>query len=203
VGFFHFAHDVFSPIQEETMKGFVCSLLALLVLMLCACGNSNTASAPPTPSPTQTTEHYMAKLMPLNHSGVSGTVDLQLTGSRLAVTVDARGLEPNQIHFQHIHGSHDSLSTCPIAADANASGIITVDQALRKIGPVAFGFGPYSPADQHGNIHWSQIFNLDSGEIWAITPLVQHVVVFHGMTYQGVYDNVMPVACAPIVVVPR
>lgn len=183
------------------MKGFVCSLLAVLVLVLNACGNSNTASVPPTPSPTQTSGHYMAKLSALNGSGVSGAVDLQLTGNKLAVTVDARGLQPNQIHFQHIHGNHDTLSTCPTRADADASGIITIDQAMQKIGPVALGFGPYSPADRHGTIHWSRTFNLDSTTLWATTPLVQHVVVIHGMTYQGAYDKVLPAACGPITTV--
>ncbi len=189
------------------MKGFVCSLLTLLVLALSACGNSNTANVPPTPSstpsPTQTTEHYMAKLSALNGSGVSGTVDLQLTGNTLVVTVDGRGLEPNQVHYQHIHGDHYSVSTCPTTADANASGIITLDKTLQKVGPVAFDFGPYSPTNQHGTIHWSQTFNLDSPELFAITPLVQHVVVIHGLTSQGVYEKVLPAACAPIVVVPR
>jgi hypothetical protein len=187
------------------MKGFVCSLLMLLVLVLSACGNSNAASVPPTssptPTPTQTTEHYMVKLSALNRSRVYGTVDLQLTGNTLAVTVDGTGLEPNQVHFQHIHGEHYSISTCPTAADANASGIITLDKALPKIGPVAFDFGPYSPTDQHGTIHWSQTFNLDSAELFAITPLVQHVVVIHGMTQQAAYNNVLPVACGPITAV--
>ena len=185
------------------MKGFVCSLLTMLVLVLSACGSSNTVSAPPTPSPTPTTEHYMARLSALNRSGVSGVVDLQLTGNTLIVTVEGRGLEPNQIHFQHIHGDHYTVSTCPTAADADANGIITLDKALPKIGPVAFNFGPYSPRDQHGTIHWSQTFHLDSPELWAITPLVQHVVVIHGMTSQGTYNKVLPVACAPIVVDPR
>jgi hypothetical protein len=189
--------------KEETMKGFVCSFLTFLVLVLNACGSSNTVSALPTPSPTQTTKHYIATLSALNRSGVSGTVDLQLTGNTLIVTVNGRGLEPNQIHYQHIHGDHYSISACPTAADANVSGIITLGKALPKIGPVAFDFGPYSPTDKQGTIHWSQTFNLDSPELWAITPLVQHVVVIHGMTHQGAYDKVLPVACAPIMVVPR
>ena len=182
------------------MKGFVGSLLVLLVLVLSACGSSNAASVAPTPSPTRpiATEHYIARLSSLNSSGVSGTIDLRLTGNRLVVIADASGLEPNQIHYQHIHGSHDTASTCPTAADANASGVITIDQAMQKIGPVALGFQPYFPIDKHGTMHWSQTFNLESSELWAITPLVQHVIVFHGMTSQGVYDKVLPVACGPI-----
>ena len=180
------------------MKGFVSCLLVALVLTLSACGSSSTPAAPPTPTPTQTTHQYTVKLTALNRSGVSGTVDLQLTGNILAVTVNVTGLAPNQIHFQHIHGSHDAVSTCPTATDANASGIITVERALPKIGPVAFGFGPYAPADAHGAIRWSKTFVLDSGVLWAITPLAQHVVVFHGMLYRGAYDNVLPAACGPI-----
>jgi hypothetical protein len=180
------------------MKGFVFCSLVVLVLALSSCGRSSTAAVPPTPTPTQPTSHYTAKLRALNRSGVSGTVDLQLTGNMLAITVNVTGLEPNQIHLQHIHGSHDVVSTCPTAADANASSIITVDKALQKIGPVAFGFEPYAPADKFGAVRWSKTFVLDSSVLWAITPLVQHVVVFHGMTYRGIYDNVLPVACGSI-----
>src|SRR5712691_1480834 len=132
------------------MKGFVFCSLVLLVLALSACGSPSTTAAPPTPTPTPMTNHYTVKLSELNGSGVSGTVDLQLTGNILAVTVNVTGLAPNQIHFQHIHGSHDAVSTCPTVADANASGIITVDRALPIIGPVAFSFAPYAPADVHG-----------------------------------------------------
>ena len=182
------------------MKGFVFCSLVLLVLALSACGSSSTAAAPPTPTPTPTqpTSHYTVKLSPLNGSGVSGTVDLQLTGSMLAVTVNVTGLTPNQIHFQHIHGSHDAVSTCPTRADANASGIITIDRTLQIVGPVAFGFSPYTPADRHGVVRWSNAFALDGGILWDISPLTQHVVVVHGMMYQGSYDNVLPVACGPI-----
>ncbi|HEY6406423.1 MAG TPA: hypothetical protein VIY29_03035 [Ktedonobacteraceae bacterium] len=183
------------------MKGFVFCLLMVFVLALSACGSSSTTAAPPIPTPTQMTNHYTVKLSALNGSGVSGTVDLRLTGKILAVTVNVTGLAPNKIHFQHIHGSHDAASTCPTVADANASGMITVDRALPKIGPVAFSFAPYAPADLHGGVRWSKTFVLDSGVLWAITPLVQHVVVFHGMTSQGVYDNVLPVACGPITAV--
>src|SRR5579863_6135108 len=162
------------------MKHFVFSLLMLLVLALSACGGSTTtATTPPTATPTPMTTQYTVKLSALNGSGVSGTVDLRLTGNLLSVTVNARGLEPNQIHYQHIHGSHDAVSNCPTKANANANGIITLDSAWPIIGPVAFSFAPYTPADAHGSIRWSKTFALSSSDMLAITPLVQHVVVFH------------------------
>lgn len=181
------------------MKGFVFCSLVVLIMALSACGSSTTA-APPTSSPTPTlpTSHYSVKLSALNGSGVSGIVDLQLTGNMLTVTVNISGLTPSQIHFQHIHGSHDVMSTCPTKADANASGIITVDRTLQLAGPVAFSFSPYTPADGQGVVRWSNTFTLDSGVLWDISSLTQHVVVVHGMMYQGSYNNVLPVACGPI-----
>src|SRR5438270_11978241 len=116
------------------MKGFVFCSVAVLVLAFSACGSSSTAVAPPTPTPTQPTSHYTAKLRALNGSGVSGTVDLRLTGNMLTVTVNVTGLAPNQVHFQHIHGSHDAVSTCPTVADTNASGIITLNRTLQIVG---------------------------------------------------------------------
>jgi hypothetical protein len=180
------------------MRGFLLSWPVVLALVFTSCGGSSSTGVPATPSPTQSTSQYRVTLIALNGSRVSGTVDLQLTGNLLAVTVDARGLEANRIHFQHIHGNHDTASTCPTAADANTSGIITVDRTLQIVGPVALSFAPYSPADKQGGLRWSHTFTLDSGVLWAITPLTQHVVVFHGMTYQGVYDDVLPVACGHI-----
>ncbi len=186
----------------RAMRGFLWSWPVVLLLVFTACGGSSGAGVRAIPSPTQTTSHYRATLRALNGSGVSGTIDVQLTGNVLAVTVDAHGLEPNQVHYEHLHGSHSTPSTCPTAADANASGIITLDRTLQIVGPVALGFRPYPPADKHGAVRWSHTFDLDSGVLWDITPLTQHVIVFHGMTYQGTYDTVLPVACGLIKAMP-
>ena len=47
---------------------------------------------------------FAARLVALNNSGVTGTTFLALPDSSLAVQLQTDGLEPDQIHIQHIHG---------------------------------------------------------------------------------------------------
>ncbi|HEV2235451.1 MAG TPA: hypothetical protein VGR57_02210 [Ktedonobacterales bacterium] len=179
----------------------VCLALALIVG---GCGSAANANAPtptptpPTPTPTPPTTHYSATLTALNASGVTGTVAMALTGDEMAVTIALAGLIPNQQHMQHIHGAHGLLATCPTAASANADGIITLDAGTPAYGPVALPFEPTPTADASGKITWSQRLRLTSDDVFNIVPLTQHVVLIHGLTYKGVYDQTLPAACGPI-----
>ena len=94
------------------MKRLIVVLLVLLSLAGSACGNAGAPATAPTPTVTQVlTSHYTASLSALNSSGVSGTVDFQVTGKVLVVKMKVTGLVPNQKHFQHIHGN--GTATCP------------------------------------------------------------------------------------------
>jgi hypothetical protein len=170
------------------------TVLGLLAVLAQGCG----APAGPTPSPTQATERYIARLAPLNASGVSGVVNFQVTGATLLVNIDVTGLEPGRRHFQHVHGEPGVPAACPTAADANASGVITLTEAMTRIGPLAFDIQPYPLPNDHGALRWSRAFTLQAQELQATTPWTEHVVVFHGMTRNGTYDQLLPVACGPI-----
>jgi hypothetical protein len=174
----------------------VAALLVVLAPLLMSCRTGGEASSG-SPSPAATS-HYIARVTPLNGSGVSGTVMLQVSVTTLAVRIDVTGLTPNQRHFQHIHGAPDTPATCPTPTDANPSGTITLTEALLRIGPVAFDIQPYPLPDATGAVHWSQTFTMDPDEVRATTPWTQRVVVFHGMTSHGVYDRLLPAACGPI-----
>jgi len=185
------------------MKRFHCPLLVLLVLLVSACGSASPSAVPSTPTslptPTQpTTSHYTAKLSALNATHVSGAADFKLTGNVLVITINATGLQPDKEHYLHIHGTADTSVTCPTLADADASGHITIEKALTIIGPIALDLQPYPQPDAHGAISWSRIFHLAPYQLSDITPLIHHVIVLHGMTYQGVYDRALTVACGPI-----
>src|ERR1044071_4369133 len=108
---------------------------------------------------------------------------LDLRGSMLTLTLNVKGLEPNQRHYQHVHGAPNTQASCPTVADENADGIITLDQASPHIGPVAFDVQPYPITDAHGVVQWSRTFQLAADELQAITPLTARVFIFHGMTY--------------------
>jgi hypothetical protein len=170
------------------------SIIALLAILAQGCGSG----ARPAATPTQETERYVAHIATLNGSGVSGTVELQVTGATLTVSIGVTGLEPDRRHFQHIHGEPGVPATCPIATDANTSGVITLTEATTRIGPLAFDIQPYPLPDEHGAVRWSRTFSLEPWEKQATAPWTEHVVVFHGMTLNGVYDQLLPVACGPI-----
>jgi hypothetical protein len=179
------------------MKRLLVVLLVVLSLAGSACGGANASGTMPTPAPTVTqvpTSHYTASLSALNSSGVSGTVDFQVTGNVLVVKMKVTGLVPNQKHFQHIHGN--SASTCPTATDAKAG--VTLSEALTNIGPLAFDLQPYPLTDAQGRLNLTQTFTLDPDELATITPLTGHVMVLHGAFNHGQYDRFLPAACGPI-----
>jgi hypothetical protein len=176
------------------MKRLIVVLLAVLSLAGSACGSAGAPGTVPTPTVTQVlTSHYTASLSALNSSGVSGTVDFQVTGNVLVVKMNVTGLVPNQKHFQHIHGN--GTATCP-TTDAN--GGVTLSEALTNIGPLAFDLQPYPLTDAQGRLNLTQTFTLDPDELASITPLTGHVIVLHGAFNQGQYDRFLPAACGPI-----
>ena len=177
------------------MKRLIVALLVLLSLAGSACGSASAPATVPTAIVTQVlTRHYTASLSALNSSGVSGTVDFQVTGNVLVVKMQVTGLVPNQKHFQHIHG--DGTATCPTPTDARAG--VTLSEAQTNIGPLAFDLQPYPLTDAQGRLKLMQTFTLDPDELANITPLTGHVMVFHGAFNHGPYDRFLPAACGPI-----
>ena len=71
-------------------------------------------------------------------------------------------------------------------------------EATTRIGPLAFDIQPYPLPDEHGALRWSRSFTLEEWEAHATAPWTEHVVVFHGMTINGSYDQLLPVACGAI-----
>ena len=120
------------------------------------------------------------------------------TGNVLVAIIKVTGLVPKQEHFQHVHGDSNATATCPSAADANRSNVITVTEALAKIGSIAFDLQPYPVADAHGTVDITQTFTLDPDELARITPMAGLVMVFHGAMNQGKYDRSLLAACGPI-----
>jgi len=177
-------------------RSFVPAVAILATLALGGCGTAPASGAQrPTQAPTT---HYVVTLRPLNTSGVSGIVRLALTGSVLAVTIHASGLEPNKEHYQHVHGNPGGTVACPTTADADASGMITVDRGLTVVGPIALDLSPYPQVSGSGLADWSHSYTLTSAELSNLAPLTGHVVVLHGMTSHGNYDRALFVACGAI-----
>ena len=152
-------------------------------------------------------QEFMVKLHELNDSSVSGTVHFKLKDGVLRVKIRARGLEPNQVHMQHIHGmANGSLAVCPPPeADLNGDGLISFAEGLPFFGPVLRGLTLqgltiYPTADSRGDVRYLATFSgaeLDGLQLMNV-PLENRVVVLHGLTVNGAYSPSLPVTCGGI-----
>ncbi|HEU4642988.1 MAG TPA: hypothetical protein VFS44_11085 [Gemmatimonadaceae bacterium] len=132
--------------------------LALLgAATLAACGDPMTPMAPPDESAAHSRAasalglsdgDYVAELHPLNAAvqnaldperadgplGVArGKAFFTIRNGQFSARVDARGLEPNMPHAQHIH----TATRCPpAAADVNGDGIVDVIEGVPFYGPI-------------------------------------------------------------------
>lgn len=86
---------------------------------------------------------FEAYLTPLNNSGVTGkaTIKYSMDGN-FEVMINAKGLSPNRVHPQHIHGfapdgdMKNQKAVCPPASAAGDDGILSLPEGLPYYGPV-------------------------------------------------------------------
>ncbi len=151
-------------------------------------------SAPDRVSKSQGAEVYQVDLNELNGSGVDGKIVLILKGDTLKVKIQARGLVPNALHPQHIHGLEGSTNaTCPPPAAAGADGVLTLVDGLPFYGPVLLSLLPF-PMAENGTINYHQTFTVDGD----LLDLSDEAIVLHGGFVDGEYVATLPVACGEI-----
>ena len=191
--------------KHLTTRNFLSIVLGSLVLItFTQCTKSNMSQEEQSMTETKMahkslnlTKEYTAVLNSLNNSGASGTATLSLKGNMLTVKIEAMGLEPNKLHPQHIHGfeANTRNSTCPtMAADINGDGYVDLAEGLPSYGPVLLNLAPLPTADADGKVMFEQTFEISKN----LLPLQNRAIVLHGLTVNGVYEAVMPVACGQI-----
>ena len=158
---------------------------------------------PPGKSNVDGGEIYVATIGSLNGSGVSGTVQLELLGEQLTVTINASGLEPGTTPHQSIRGlSTGGSAYCPdMRDDANGDGFIDMYEGNQTFGSQRVHLDPYPTVDANGVIFYKQIIRLgQNGNVSSsdLSPITKFNVVMCGMTRNGVYDQFAPMACGPI-----
>ena len=89
----------------------------------------------------QADHFYFAPFTTLNGSGVTGGAVLAVDDEThtLTVAIAADGLEPNQVHIQHIHGFPDDIKdakTPTAAQDDDRDGFIELAEGLETYGPI-------------------------------------------------------------------
>ncbi|HET8590206.1 MAG TPA: hypothetical protein VFM01_11290 [Nakamurella sp.] len=140
-------------------------------------------------------------LMQLNDSGVQGTVTLVEHNGQIRANLQATGLEPMQMHMQHIHGFSDGVqATCPDMSLAGADGVLSFAEGLPAYGPVQVTLG-HDMVDG-STLQFSRTFAAtDAGAaVGTLGSLDQYVIVVHGLTVAGTFDMTLPVACAVLTI---
>ncbi|WP_156840148.1 cadherin repeat domain-containing protein [Novosphingobium aquimarinum] len=131
----------------------------------------------------------------LNGSGVTGTalVGFDEDTNELTVTIYADGLEPGQMHAQHIHGfmadgmgNVQDAMTPTMDADDDDDGFIELAEAASDYGPILLpltndaGNFPMPGAD--GMVTYTQSFILPEEDLGADPMLALREIVLHGLT---------------------
>jgi hypothetical protein len=158
---------------------------------------------------------YATQFTALNNSGVHAHALLLLDKEAQALTVhiSADGLEPGQVHAQHIHGFDDDseAQTPTLAQDSDRDGFVELAEGLLKYGPIQLnltlnpedsahdhgtpghdhtGDAVFPTADADGNLRYVETFHFDRSDpnaqavLDGITPLGAKEIVLHGLTLQ-------------------
>lgn len=164
-------------------------------------------------------EFYSVQINELSGSGVSGGALLivndgdtpdNLLDDTLTVVIAATGLEPDQIHIQHIHGEDGTESvTPPPSADADGDGFIELAEGLpfykgillNLTSPQGSGLEGF-PTAPDGKIFFSSTYHLhpDASQtshgghaagdvINNFSDLDEYEIVLHGMTVGAVGEG--------------
>ncbi len=177
--------------------------LGLVLLLAVAVSLSLVSVAVAQSSTSSSQQVYKAKLNPLNRSGASANVTLNLEGRRrLTTKLESDDMAPKLPHAQHIHGFKRAVSECPtLAADDNGDDLINTAEGLPSYGPIRVSFttrGDTTPAsglavdrfpvgEHDGDIHYTRTFRvpLEVAQRLGRMAIVQHGV---DLNHNGRYD---------------
>ncbi|MGH6706507.1 MAG: CHRD domain-containing protein [Sphingomicrobium sp.] len=173
-------------------------------LAIGGCALALTAIALPASAQT-----FKVNLRPLNQSGVTGTGSLTLSADKtqLTVKIDAKGLEPNQVHVGHIHGlvsggkqPADSSIPSP-KQDSDRDKFVELKEGEVTYGPILITLGTDNGGnldpDGDGIVRYEQTFNLDDATIYDAgfnkmsvigsgNSLQLREIILHGLTVPAV-----------------
>ena len=151
-------------------------------------------------------QFYTTTFTTLNGSGVTGEaiISYDMETRSITVAISAAGLEPNQVHIQHIHGFPDgtNATTPTLAQDDDGDGFVELLEGLDTYGPVLLnlstnhenGSGSDNghshgdiegfPTAPDGKIWFLETYQLPQGDLPANPMLDLREIVIHGMTVQ-------------------
>lgn len=159
--------------------------LLLACMMLVAVGT--------TPAMADHGEGHTFTFSSLNGSSAQGDGTVEFGENGVTVSVEASGLEPNQVHELHIHGIESQDVSCP--TDTDGDGMVSHEESKQQVGGHLLNLKPYPTADANGNINFEQTYTEGVDDL---APIENRVVMAHGITMNGEYMPDMSVACGEI-----
>jgi hypothetical protein len=130
---------------------------------------------------------FIASLNASNNSGVSGAALFTLHDNVLTIDIAAKGLEPGEVHPQHIHGFENGQpSSLPtLAQDLDHDGFIEDTEAEQAAGPVILSLtasgtptsnehtNDFPVAGADGTLKFHQTYTFDTSVPEQATELAQ------------------------------
>ena len=139
-------------------------------------------------------------------SRAKGKATITREGDRVTVALKVKGLSPDLVHVQHIHGVGQNEFPGPEARNRRiADGLIDTVEGLPEYGPVTVSLttsGDTSPAstlavdrfptaDENGKVRYERTFTVGADFPRAVADdLTKFHIVVHGIdvNYNGFYD---------------
>ncbi len=151
----------------------------------------------------QRAQTFRVELDELNDSGATGVARLRLQGDQLHIRIRARGLVPNLVHAQHIHGvgsgecpPPDLMPSQHMRPDGTVQNFLDTSDGEPFYGPIVSSLtteGETTPAqglsvevmpvaDEKGRVRYDRVITLPAEVAENITDfqIVQHGVDFNG-----------------------
>jgi len=160
-----------------------------------------------TPTAALADESVQVKLLPLNHSGATGTATLTaMDNGDLKVSIRSSGLVPNSPHAQHLHGSTMGMDFhCPdMSADTNHNGYVSTEEGMPIYGDIfislttkgdtsaasGLAVDRFPTADANGNLRYDRTIAAADLPKGTIAHLKDLHIVQHGIDadHNGKYD---------------
>ncbi len=179
----------------------VMAAMAVMAVAVSACGEQPGAAD---------AARYSAELRPLNDSGVKGRARLDMEREHLTVTIEADGLEPDQIHEQGVHGflAEQRGAECPAqesgkgaSPSLRALGRLAEDDGTSTYGRRLRALEPFPTVGSNGRLDYRLTFTVDPDQL---KPLENRALVLRGASPDGgTYRPDLPVACGRLKPVAR